>query len=119
MDYAVKVKKPANQNTRENSHATVNLAQLKYISGMEDIRQASKETIRQKIRDQLRDGIDLDPEYTLNKFEQVVVMPNPRIGKDKRRFGSAIYNDELEIPQEVLAEHRQKRRKTGGGSRST
>lgn len=114
MDYIVRVKKEANAKTRENAvGATVNLAQLKYIRGLKDIRQASNDTIKDAIQDELKKGIDLKPEYSLNQTEYVIVMPNARIGPKQRRVQKAIFKGEMEIPSEVVAKHRDTRRQRG------
>lgn len=113
MHYSVTVKKPANEKTRENSYATVNMAKLRYITGARDMGRASDTEIKQLVKDELRKGVELDPEYELKPVEYIVVMPNKRKGGKRRQLGKAIYKGDIEIPQEAIRKHRKKRKQRG------
>ena len=65
------------------------------------------------VKEELADGVELNPDYTLESVEHIYVLPNVRIAPNKRRLQSSIYKGELEIPEEAREEHREKRRRRG------
>lgn len=116
MDYVVRVKKPASKATQENASGfTTNTPPIKYIRDQRDLRQASDDEIKQMVRDELEDDVELNPEYTLEPVEYIYVLPNPRVAPNKRQLQSSIYKGSLEIPEAARKQHRKKR--NAGGSR--
>lgn len=112
IDVRVK-KKPPNAEGRAKN--LVILPRIIKFEHPHDLRRASEDKIKQIIKKEMSDGIELKPKYPLSKTEDIMAQPNLR-GRTKaggRQFGDAIYNGEFDIPDEALRKHR-KRRKQGG-----
>ena len=112
IDVRVKKKQPNAQGREKN---LVSLPRLIKFEHSRDIRRASEEKVKQLIKQQLSDGIELKPKYSLSKTEEVMAQPNLR-GRTKaggRQFGDAVYNGELEIPDRALRKHRKRRKQRG------
>lgn len=110
----VRVKKKQ-KNAKGRKRHLVTLPRLIKFEHPHDLRRASEEKVKQVIKKELPDGIELKPKYELSKTEQVMAQPNLR-GRTKaggRQFGDAIYNGELQIPDAALRKHRKRRKQQG------
>lgn len=110
----VRVKKQPPNATGKAKNLVI-LPRLIQFEHPHDLRRASEEEVKRLIKQQLPEGIELKPKYPLSKTEDVMAQPNLR-GRTKaggRQFGDAIYNDELDIPDEALRKHRKRREQRG------